>query len=157
MYLLIIRVTTSTSVSWEQRAPDLNNRSTTEAHDSFPFPIETSRSSSSTNKRKRSSMHSNDSGITSPHASSRNPMLSPAIPTETSTLHPSSSRQAQTAQLSPREYLSPIQHFNRNSANRMARNSNKWRPKEPKYNCPQPNYPDCQSVLRTITRQGYKL
>ena len=68
----------------EQRTRDLNNPSTTEEHDSFPFPIEPLRSISSTNKPKRSSIHSNDSGITSPFASSRTLVLSPAIPTETS-------------------------------------------------------------------------
>ena len=69
----------------EQRTRDLNNPGVTEEHDSFPFPIEPLRSISSTNKPKRSSIHSNDSGITSLLASSRSPVLSPAIPTETST------------------------------------------------------------------------
>ena len=78
----------------EQRTQDLNNPSSTEEHDSFPFPIEPLRSISSTNKPQRSSMHSNDSGIISPFASSRTPMLSPAIPMETSTPHPSSSQAA---------------------------------------------------------------
>ena len=128
----------------EQRTRDLNNPSTTKQHDSFPFSIEPLRSISSTNQPKRSSMHSNDSGITSPLASSRTPVLSPTIPAETSTPHPSSSQHAQTAQLSPRENLSPIQQFVRNSATRMARNSVKSRPKELKYNRSQPNYPDSQ-------------
>ena len=75
----------------EQRTRDLNNPSTTDEHDSLPFPIETLRSSSSTNQPKRSSMHSNDSGITSPLAFSRTPVLSPTIPAETSTPQPSSS------------------------------------------------------------------
>ena len=79
-------------------------------------------------------MHSNDSVITSPLASSCTPVLSPAIPTETSTPHPSSSQHAQTAQLSPRENLSPIQQFIRNSATRMAQESVNLRSKEPKYN-----------------------
>ena len=89
----------------EQRTRDLNNPSTTEKHDSFPFPIEPLLYLSSTNNPKRSSMHSNDSGITSPFASSRTPMLSPAIPTATSTFHPSSPQHAQTAQLSPGNIL----------------------------------------------------
>ena len=93
----------------DQRTRDLNNPSTTEEHDSFPFPIEPLRSMSSTNNPKRFSMHSNDSGITFPFASSRTPVLSPAPPAETSTPHPSSSQQAQTTQSSPREHLSPIQ------------------------------------------------
>ena len=45
----------------EQRTRDLINPSTTDEHDSFPFPIEPLRSISSTNQPKRSSMHSNDS------------------------------------------------------------------------------------------------
>ena len=141
----------------EQRTRDLNNPSSTEGHDSFPFPIEPLRSISSINKPKRSSLHSNDSVITPLLASSRTPVLSPAIPTGTSTPHLSSSQAVQSPHLPPREPLSPIQQFIRNSATRMARNSTKPRPKDPKYNRSQPNYPDSQSVLRTITRQGYKL
>ena len=102
-------------------------------------------------------MHSNDSGITSPLASSRTPVLSPAIPAETSTPHPSSSQHSQTVQLPPREHLRPIQQFISNSATRMAQNSGKSHPKEPKNNRPQPKLPNPHSVLRTITRQGYKL
>ena len=68
----------------EQRTRDLNKPSTTEEHVSFPFPIEPLRSIPSISKPKRSSMQSNDSGINSPFAS-RTPVLSPAIPTETST------------------------------------------------------------------------
>ena len=102
-------------------------------------------------------MHSNDSGITSPLASSRSPVLSPTIPAETSTPQPSSSQAAQPPHLPPREPLSPFQQFIRNSATRMARSSMKPRPKEPKYNRAQADYPDPQSVLRTITRQGCKL
>ena len=102
-------------------------------------------------------MHSNDSGITSPLASSRTPVLTPTIPAETSTPQPSSSQAAQSPHLPPRESLSPIQQSIRNSATRLVRSSVKPRPKEPKYNRAQPDYPDSQSVLRTITRQGYEL
>ena len=84
-------------------------------------------------------------------------MQSPANPAETSTPHPSSFQNTQTVQLSPRENLSPIQQFIRNSAARMASSSAKPRSKEPKYNHSQPHYPNSQSVLWTITRQGYKL
>ena len=69
----------------EQRTRDLNNPSTTEEHDSFPFPIEPLRSIPSKSKPKRSSMQSNNSRITSPFASSRTLVLSPVIPRETST------------------------------------------------------------------------
>ena len=141
----------------ERRTRDLNNPHTTEEYDSFPFVIEPLRSFPPTNKPERFRTHSNDSGITSPLASSRTPMLSPAIPMGTSTPHPSSSQAAQPPHLLPREPLSPIQQFIRNSATGMARNNVKSRPKEPKYNRSQPNYPESQSVLRTIKRQSYKL
>ena len=141
----------------EQRTRDLTNPSTTEEHDYFPFPIEPLRHSPLTNKPKRFSTHSNDSGITSPLASSRTPVLSPASPMEMSTPQPSSSQYSQTVQLPPREHLNPLQKFIRDSATRMARNSGKSHPREPKYNRAQPNHPDLQSVLRTTTRQGYKL
>ena len=100
----------------EQRTRDLNNPSTTEDHDSFPFPIEPLRFFPPTNKPKRFSRHCNGSGITSPLASSRILVLSTAIPMGTSTLYPSSSHQAQPAQLSPREPRSPIQHLFLDSA-----------------------------------------
>ena len=136
----------------ENRTPDLNNPSTTEEHGSFPFPIEPLRSISSINKPKLSSTHSNDSGLSSPLASSRTTVLPPTIPVETSTPH-LSSQHAPTAQLSPREHLSPIQHFIRNSATRKVRNRVKSRSKEPKNHRSQPNYPDPHSVLQTRTRQ----
>ena len=141
----------------EKRARSLKNPGTTEEHDSLPFPIECLGSFSPTNKPKRSSMQSNDSGNTSPFASTRTPVISPALPVETSTPHPSCSRHAQTAKLSPPEHHSPNQQFIRNSSTRMAQNSAKLRSKEPKCNRSQPNYPNFQSVLRTITRQGYEL
>ena len=131
----------------EQRTRDLNNPRTTEEHDSFPFPIAPLRSISSTNKPKRSSMHSNDSGTTSPLASSRTLVLPPVIPTEASTPHPSFSQHAQTAQLSPREHLSPIQQFIRNSATRMARSGVKSRPKEPQL----------QSLTARLTRSSISI
>ena len=140
----------------EQRAPDLNHPSTTEQQDSFPFPLEPLRSIPP-NTQKQLSTHSKDSGITSPLASSRTPVLSPALPMETSTPHPSSSQHPHTAQSSPRKHLSPIQQFICNSATRMARNSDKLGPKEPKDNCSQPNYRNSQSVLRTITRKDYNV
>ena len=54
----------------EQRIRDQNNPSTTEEHDSFPFPREPLRSIPSISQPKRCSMLSNDSGNTSPFASS---------------------------------------------------------------------------------------
>ena len=49
----------------------------------------------------------------------------------------------------PSESLTPIQQFVKNSRNSKA--------KEPRYNRSQPDHPNSQSVLRTRTRQGYKL
>ena len=93
----------------EQRTPDLNNPNTTEEHNSFPFPIKPLRSISS-NSQNRLSTHRNDSGITSPPASSRTPVLSPTIPVETSTpIHLLlSMHKLLNAQSSPTEQFSPI-------------------------------------------------
>ena len=113
-----------------QRVRGWNNSSTTEEHDSFPFPIEPLRSIPP-NTHKRLSTHSNDSGITSPLASSRTPVLSPAIPIETSTPHPSTSQHAQVAQPSPEGHFSPIQQFIRNSATRMSKIASNCAPKSP--------------------------
>ena len=92
----------------EQCTRHLNIPITTEEHDSFPFPIEPLRPIPSTSKPKRSSMHSKDSAITSPLASFRTPILSPAISMGTSTPHPSS-QAAQPAHLPLRE---PVAQFN---------------------------------------------
>ena len=80
----------------EQRTRDLNNPSITEEHDSSPFPKEPLRSVPS-NSQKRLSTRSNDSEIISPHASSRTPVLSPAIPLERSTPNPNSSQHEEAA------------------------------------------------------------
>ena len=140
----------------ERRTGVLNNPSIKEEHDSFAFPIEPLRSIPP-NTQKRLSAHSNASGITSPVASSRTPVLSPATPLENSTPYPSTSQHTQVARPSPKEHLSPIQQYIRKSATRMARNSVKLHSKEPRYNPSQPNPTDSQSVLRARTRQGYKL
>ena len=39
----------------------------------------------------------------------------------------------------------------------IIKNSRKSKTKEPKYNHSQPDHPDSQSVLRTRTRQAFKL
>ena len=103
----------------------------------------------STNKPKQLSTHSNDSGITSPPASSRNHVMSSAISIQISTANPFTSQHAQVSQPPPKGHFSPIQQFIYNSA--------KLRSKEPKYNRSQPAHPDSQSVLGTLTRQRYKL
>ena len=140
----------------ERRTGDLNNSSTKEEHDSFAFPIEPLRSIPP-NTQKRLSAHSYDSGITSPVAFSRTPVLFPATAIENSTPYPSTSQHTQVARPSPKEHLSLSQQDFRDSATRMARNSVKLHSKEPRYNRSQPNHTDFQSVLRARTRQGYKL
>ena len=110
--------------------------------DSLPFPIEPLRTTPTTIPQKRVSNTSSDSGVNSPH------VLSPALPiTPENPQHyliPSTSRTNPTG-----EPLTPIQHF--------IKNSHKSAIKESKYNRSQPDHPDSQSVLRTRTRQGYKL
>ena len=55
-----------------------------------------------------------------------------------------------TSQMNPSSGpLTPLQQF--------IANSRKSKTKEPKYNRSQPDRRDSQSVLRTRTRQGYKL
>ena len=95
----------------EQRTRDLNNPSTIEELDSFPFPIEPLRFFPPTNKPERFFTHSNDSGIISPLASSRTPMISPAIPMGTSTPHPSSSQAAQPPHLPPGNLLAQFNNL----------------------------------------------
>ena len=110
--------------------------------DSFPFPIEPLRTVPVTLLPKRVSNTSSDSGVNSPHA------LSPAMPVtpdnSQSYLIPPTSRMNP-----PSGPLTPIQQF--------IKISRKSKAKEPKYNRSQPDHPDLQSVLRTHSRQGYKL
>ena len=136
----------------EQSARDLNNPSTTEKHDSLPFPIEPLGSILSINKPKRYSMHSNDSEITSPFASSR---------TLCYHLHFLRKHRPPIHVLRSKHKL-----LNCRPGNTSVQSNNlcvtvppAW--PETALNCAlkrlQPNYTDSQSVLRTITRQGYTL
>ena len=126
----------------EQRFQKINNPEQSGTEDSLPFPIEPLRTTPITIPQKRVSNTSSDSGVNSPH------VLSPALPITPENpqhyLMPSTSRTNPTG-----EPLTPIQHF--------IKNSHKSAIKEPKYNRSQPDHPDSQSVLRTRTRQGYKL
>ena len=126
----------------EQRFQKLNNSEQPSMEDSLPFPIEPLRTAPVTLPQKRVSNTSSDSGVNSPH------VLSPAMPTTPDNsqprLIPSTSRMNP-----PSGPLTSIQQF--------INNSRKSKNKEPKYNRSQANHPDPQSVLRTRTRQGYKL
>ena len=126
----------------EQRFQKINNPGQSSTEDSLPFPIEPLRTTPVTLPQKRVSNTSSDSGVNSPQ------VLSPAMPVtpenSQSYLIPSTSRMTPSS-----EPLTPIQQFIKHSRNSKA--------KESKYNRSQPNHPDSQSVLRTRTRQGYKL
>ena len=126
----------------DQRIQKINNPGQSGREESLPFPIEPLRTAPVALPQKRDSNTSSDSGVNSPH------VLSPAMPTtpDNSQPHliPSTSRLNH-----PSGPLTPIQHFNINS--RKSKN------KEAKYNRSQPLHPDPQSVLRTRTRQGYKV
>ena len=126
----------------EQRVQKINNPGQPNMEDSPPFSIEPLRTAPVTLPHKRVSNASSDSGVNSPHA------LSPAMPKTPNNpqprLLPSTSRMTP-----PRDSLTPIQRFTKNSRNSKTR--------EQKYNRPQPDHPDLQSVLRARTRQGYKI
>ena len=94
---------------------------------------------------KLDSITSSDSGVGSPHVFSPTlpitPEQPPQNPQETETEQPSTS--------APTRPLTPIQQFLRNSRRSKAR--------EQKYFRPQPQDPNPQWFLDTLTRQGYKL
>ena len=126
----------------EQRFQKINNPRQSGMEEFLPFPIEPLRTAPVSLPQKRVSNTSGDFGVNSPH------VLSLAMPITLNNsqphLIPSTSRMTP-----PSGPLTPIQQFINNS-----RNSKN---KEPKYNRSQPDHPDPQSVLRTCTRQGYKL
>ena len=126
----------------EQRLQKINSPGQSNMEDSLPFPIEPLRTASVTLPQKRVSNTSSDSGVNSPQ------VLSPAMPVtpdnSQSYLIPSTSRMNPSSGPS-----TPIQQFINHSRNPKA--------KEPKYNRSHPDHPDSKSVLRTRTRQGYKL
>ena len=126
----------------EQGIQKLNNLGQSGMEKSLPLPIEPLRTAPVSLPQKRVSKTSGDSGVNSPH------VLSPAMPITPDNSQPhlilSTSRMDP-----PSGPLTPIQQFNNNS--RKSKN------KEPKYNRSQPLHPDPQLVLRTRTRQGYKV
>ena len=126
----------------EPRFQKENNPAQSGMEDSLAFPIEPLCTVLVTLPQKRVSNTSSDSGVNSPY------VLSPAMPItpdySQSYLVPS------TSQMNPPSgSLTPIQQF--------ITTSRKSKAKEPNYNRSQPDHPDSQSVLRTRTRQGYKL
>ena len=125
----------------EQRLQKINNPGQLSMEDFLPFPIEPLRTAPVTLPQKRVSNTSSDSGVNSPQ------VLSPAMPVtpDNSQSYPIPSTSRMNPSSGP---LTPIQQFINNSRNSKT--------KEPKYNRSQPDRPDSQSVLRSLTRQGHK-
>ena len=124
---------------WIQK---LNNPEQSGMEHFLTFPIEPLRTAPITFPQKRNSNTSSDSGVKSPH------VLSPSMLKTPENLQPylvpSTSRT-----IPPSDRLTPIQQFTDNNPKSKA--------KEPKFNRSEPDYPDPQSVLRTRTRQDYRL
>ena len=129
----------------EQRFGELNSFTEPLTADPIPFPIGPSVTAPVAASDKRDSIPSSDSGVGSPRVSSPTlpitPEQLPQHPQETETEQPSTS--------APTRPLTPIEQ--------LLWNSRKSKAREPKYFRPQPHGPNSQSVLRTLTRQGYKL
>ena len=129
----------------EQRIGKLNSFPVPLAEDTVPFPFRPLPTAPAVTSHKRDSVTSSDSGVGSLQVFSPTvrftPGQLPQQPQETATEHPSTS--------APTRPLTPIQQFLRNSRRSKAR--------EPRYVRPQPHDPISQSVLRTLTSQGYKL
>ena len=129
----------------EQRIGKLKSFTELLAADPIPFPIRPLPTAPVVASHKRDSFTSSDSGVGSPHVFSPTlpitPEQLPHYPKETETEQPSTS--------APTRPLTPVQQF--------LGNSRKYKAREPKYFTPRPHDPNSQSVLRTVTRQGYKL
>ena len=126
----------------EQRIQNINHSKQPSMEHSLAFLIEPLRTAPVTLPQKRVNNFSSDSGVNSLH------VLSPAVPKTPNTsqphLIPSTSRHNP-----PTRPLTTSQQ--------IISNNRKSKTKEPKYNRSLANHPDSQSVLRTRTRQGYKL
>ena len=134
----------------ERRVQQLINPKETATDDSFSFPIVRLLSATTVLLTKRISNTSYDSGVNSSLT------FSPTIPPQpinhsphTPTLNPSASH-AIAPPIPPSQPLTPIQGLTQH-------NTRKYQSKKPKYNRSQPDHLDPDSVLRTRTRQGYKL
>ena len=129
----------------EQRIGKLNSFTVPPAEDTIPFPIRPLPTAPTVASHKRDSITSSDWGVSSPH------LFSPTLPITPEQLpqHRQETEIEQPSTSAPTRPLIPIQQFLWNSRKSKAR--------EPKYSAPQPHHPNSQSVLRTLTRQGYKL
>ena len=129
----------------QQRIGKLNSFTVPPAEDTIPFPIRPLPTAPVAALHKRDSIASNDSGVGSPH------VFSPTLPITPEQLpqHPQETDTEQPSTSAPTRSLTLIQQFLLNSRRSKA--------KEHKYFRPQPHDPNPQSVLRTLTCQGYKL
>ena len=122
----------------------------TPTNDSISFSIVPLSSTPTVLPTKRISKTSDDLGVNSP------PNFSPTKPPQpinhsprTPMNNPSTS-EITTSPIPPSQPLTPMQRL-------IHHNTRKYQNKEPKYNRFQPDHPDAESVLRTCTRQGYKV
>ena len=129
----------------EQRIGKLNSFTKPIADDPIPFPILPLPTAPAVTTHKRDSVTSSHSGVGSPH------VFSPTLPITPEQLahHPQETETEQPSTSAPTRPLTPIQHFLSNSRKSKAR--------ETRYLRPQPHDFNSHSVLRTLTRQGYKL
>ena len=129
----------------EQRIGKLNSFTEPLAEDPTPFPIRPLLTAPVVTSPKREGITSSESGVGSPQ------VFSPALPITPEQLpqHPKETATQQSSTSAATRPLTPIQQYLRNSRNSKAR--------EPRYVRPQPHDPNSQSVLRTLTRKGYKL
>ena len=129
----------------EERIGKMNSFTEPVAEDPIPFPIKPSPTARAITSLKRDKVTSSDSGVDSPQ------FFSPTLPNTPEQLsqHSQETAKEKLSTSAATRPLTLIQQFLRNSLKSKAR--------EPRYYRPQPNDPNSQSVLRTLTRQRYKL
>ena len=131
----------------EQRIRKLNRYTEPLAANPIPFsfPVRLLPTAPVVASDKRGSLTRSGSGVGSPH------VFSPTLPITPEQLpqHPQETETEQPLTSAPNRPLTSIQQFLRNSRKSKAR--------EPKDFRTQPHDPNSQSVLRTLTRQVYKL
>ena len=129
----------------QQRIGTLNSFTEPLEADPIPFPIRPLTTAPLVASHKRDSLTSSDSGVGSPQ------VFSPTLPITPEQLpqHPQETETEQPSTSAPTRPLTPIQQFLRNSRKSKARETKSFRR--------QPHDLNSQSVLRTLTRRGYKL
>ena len=123
----------------------MNNFTKPLGGDPIPLPIRPLPTAPAVISDKRDGVTSSDSGVGSPQ------VFLPTLPITPEQLpqYPQETETEQSSISTPTRPLTPIQHFLRNSCMSRAR--------ELMYVRSQPHDPNSQSVLRTLTQQGYKL